>query len=79
MPKGLTIRHQRSVLRLNARNNTVYLQLQSNNNGPITIALTIPEALALASYIRSRALASLDGLVIGRRPSRGGPAPRQED
>ena len=79
MPRGLTIRHRRAILKVNTRNNTVYLQLQSSNGGSITIALTIPEALALASYIRASALKSLDGLVIGSRPRNTGSAPRQED
>ena len=78
MPKGLTIRHRRATLRVNTRNNTVYLQV-SRDGGSITIALTIPEALTLASYVRAFALKSLDGLVIGSRPRNTGPAPRQGD
>lgn len=62
---SLLIKHN-AWLRVNVNRNTVYLQLSKSKDQSIVIALSIPEALALATYISNQALNVMkNGLVIG--------------
>ena len=62
---SLLIKHN-AWLRVNVKKNTVYLQLSKSKDQSIVIALSIPEALALATYISNQALNAMkNGLTIG--------------